>query len=570
MTAADKNQKKKSRSSLYGAGRCPNIFYFVKWVAPMSFGAFGFYMQSVLLHYATYNYVHRHEKMKEYIIPEKWEEYTRKYETVPDPLADAVGPQKVVKLKVLDLVAAFFPGAFVSGTMFLQLLGCCGVGKKEHSSLNIGGQSLQVWTKVFICSGILFIIKGALDAMTTVPDSSGWEVCKDRLTRNGTDDEGLKYMKEEHTLRDMFTLDYHWLSTYHHPLRYCSDMMYSGHTFIVTLFALGCYEMLRVVISVREKPLDKGSQGRVPVKRWHIIIKSLFLTTLAIVAVGEQGVEVYFVLLSRFHYSMDVFVALLVTFLLYTNGAIAVFAKQWELRGPYFFIGKWPPTPPTRDSPDEWKTKEVWGTRGDIYLPICCFPFCCLAGRQHIYSDTDMLNIVRAVCDEKDRKNIEEELNLNEGMSAGEFEALVQFRHDLESGELSEKLLPAPNQQIQVEAFQRNTSRPLIDPLNSSQILPGAKLATTAFHSCNEGNLENANASQAKQKKGFFGSLFGGAAVAAAPTTATQGSSSPRSSQDHFHKCETCGLPEPRDSRFCRKCGPAGTLSPSKKDNNVR
>merc|ERR1712070_1348505 len=31
---------------------------------------------------------------------------------------------------------------------------------------------------------------------------------------------------------------------------------------------------------------------------------------------------------------------------------------------------------------------------GDVFLPPCCVPFCCLAGREHIFSDEEILNIL--------------------------------------------------------------------------------------------------------------------------------------------------------------------------------
>merc|ERR1712048_1291789 len=90
------------------------------------------------------------------------------------------------------------------------------------------------------CAGLLFVTKGVLGAITIVPDSSGWNVSKDRLKSTGT-----AWMRSEHSIYDMFIIDFIWVYTYHTPLRYCADMMFSGHTFVVTLFALGAYEITR-------------------------------------------------------------------------------------------------------------------------------------------------------------------------------------------------------------------------------------------------------------------------------------------------------------------------------------
>merc|ERR1719343_1286921 len=90
--------------------------------------------------------------------------------------------------------------------------------------------------------------------------------------------------------------------------------------------------------------------------------------------------------------------AIVVTFLLYTNGAIAVFSKQWELRGPYFLVGRWP-KPKRSEEPikKDWRELEMWVSRGDIFLPPCCIPCCFLSGRQHIYSDQDLEGIATSV-----------------------------------------------------------------------------------------------------------------------------------------------------------------------------
>jgi len=356
---------------------------------------------------------------------------TRDNETLGDPLEDWLGPRRNIKLPILDAVAAFFPGAFVFGMFIMQVLG------EKHVTQHLMSLSLQVWTKVFLCAGMLFIFKGILGAVSNVPDSSGWETCKNRLTdTTESQSHALQFMRNDtHTLGEMFGLDFWYVAKYHHPLRYCADMMYSGHTFVVTLFALGCYEVVRVVLQFEaadeeQASLESGEEEKR--KKKQMKLKSVALSLFAAVAIGEQLIEIYCVMISRFHYSMDIFVALAMTFLLYTNSAVAIFCKQWELRGPYFLVGKYPPanggflTPTTA----EWNTREMWVSRGDVYLPICCFPFCCLAGRQHVYSDKDMREIGHAVSDPESHahpnyEDIEEELSLREGSSFNEFQMIT-------------------------------------------------------------------------------------------------------------------------------------------------
>jgi len=347
-----------------------------KWLLPAMFCGLGFYLQSVFLHYATYAYVHRMQHL-----PDHAARINHVDATLKDPLEHALGPAQYVQLPALDAIAALFPALFV-------LFSFC------RSS-----QTLQVWTKVMVCGGFLFGLKGVLGAMTTVPDAMGWEVCKNTRLQEA----GVAWMEQEHSLVEFFTLDFHWVMTYHKPLRYCSDMMYSGHTFCVTLFALGCYESLRIVMEGKSKNCLRG-KGR-PSLRKYTVLKILALLLVSALSVGEQAVEIYYVMLSRFHYSSDIVVALLLTFLFYTNSAVAMFAKQWELRGLHVFWPSWAwgrtvsHSPSTRSingiDTNRWQRKDMWISKGDVYIPWCCFPFCCMSGRGHLYSDDGILEIYR-------------------------------------------------------------------------------------------------------------------------------------------------------------------------------
>eukprot|EP00928_Gymnodinium_smaydae_P004977 TRINITY_DN1170_c0_g1_i1.p1 TRINITY_DN1170_c0_g1~~TRINITY_DN1170_c0_g1_i1.p1 ORF type:complete len:915 (-),score=219.15 TRINITY_DN1170_c0_g1_i1:232-2913(-) len=398
----------------------------VKWFCPMAFAMFGFYCQSVGLHYATYTYVKRHYELKDSMSQETWAKEESLFEVLSDPLEHWLSAdQKNIKLAWLDTVAALFPMFFC----FLAFIDFVRPAQDSHA--------LQCWTKTMTCAGFLFMIKGSLGAMTSVPDSSGWEVCSARLK-----EEGIAWMRQEHTFWDMLSVDFEWYFLwYHHPLRYCSDMMYSGHTFVVTLFALGCYEIVRIVVEGEMPPKkDKHFQclGRffklsTDKKDQEVCadkVVAIVLCLLSFVAIGEQCLEIYCVMVSRFHYSMDVFMAIIITFLFYSNGAISVFAKQWEQRGLYFFVSWIPPllnNPPSlswmvfrgeESTADHWREHEVWNTRGDVFIPVCCVPFCMFSGRQHVYSDKGMKDIlIAADVYKQNRKWLDNELKLDEGIS---------------------------------------------------------------------------------------------------------------------------------------------------------
>merc|ERR1719382_1033592 len=148
------------------------------------------------------------------------------------------------------------------------------------------------------------------------------------------------------------------------------------------------------------------------------MIKMLALCFICLASISEQAVEIYAVERSHFHYSMDVYVAVVITFLMYTNGAISLFAKQWAIWGFRVFVPK--RLTKDEDEDDDIPGEEVWKTvwhhgsnkmtlstdpvdedwtkfnsRGDIFIPICCVPFCTLAGREHLYSDENVKAIIK-------------------------------------------------------------------------------------------------------------------------------------------------------------------------------
>merc|ERR1719199_1180479 len=81
-----------------------------------------------------------------------------------DPLESWLGYRNI-SIGVLDKIAAFFPAGFA----FVCVLNL----------------DLRTYTLVMICNAFLALIKGALGAMTTVPDSIGWDKCKERIGADG-------------------------------------------------------------------------------------------------------------------------------------------------------------------------------------------------------------------------------------------------------------------------------------------------------------------------------------------------------------------------------------------------
>jgi len=452
------------KKSLEAHGRDSRLV-FVKWAIPAAVNAMCLFLSMWLLHIATYYYVHEMHR------------WGKNYEVLPDPGAGSVPMSygrnfsdvsfgslndvveeglgyTLLSTAVLDKIAAVFPFFF----MVLVIL----------------TDDLRTWVKVMTCNAMLALIKGLLGAMTTVPDSAGWAACKARLGKDG-----LEWMEQVHTPLDLL---WHELFGVHgHHLRWCADMMYSGHTYFTTLYALGLYEVVRILTR------NVDGAGRV-----------IALSSVALLAVLEQLVEVWCVLRSHFHYSMDVFLAIMVTFLFYTNGGVAVFAKWWAVVLSDAMRPKQQPTITVQQlrevvardalakdlvvgaatgmqqlynnlfaaneiaifdngnmdnlrkahlklemaieeskrtseelqvtkrnfkALEETVAERMRGRGGDVLVPICCFPFCCLAGRQHIMSDSMVSDILETMELSKEAiQRIMQDLQVGEGVG---FQELV-------------------------------------------------------------------------------------------------------------------------------------------------
>jgi len=249
---------------------------------------------------------------------------------------------------------------------------------------------------VMLCNALLALGKGAFGVMTTVPDSKGWAECKARLK-----DEGMDWMENSHSWLGFMSMELLGINGGTH-LRWCADMMYSGHTYFTTLYALGLYELS--FFFTREW------------NRWGRMTALFFVM---FITMGEQVVEVYFVLLNRFHYTMDVVMAILLTFLFFTNSAVAEFTKKWVYFGCQKNTLKW--------SKDQCmqvaqKRKELVDRKelpsdvvfvqmkelaadADVMIPPCCNPCCCLYWGQgswggthhHSFDSTDLGDMLFSV-----------------------------------------------------------------------------------------------------------------------------------------------------------------------------
>mmetsp|Transcript_107483 Transcript_107483/g.302489 ORF Transcript_107483/g.302489 Transcript_107483/m.302489 type:complete len:581 (-) Transcript_107483:187-1929(-) len=230
-----------------------------------------------------------------------------------------------VKIKQLDMIAAALPLLFAMGAVYTA--------------------DVTIWTKAMLCNAFLALVKGLIGAMTIVPDSSGWENCKARLGDKNIDffKHGLPNPWYDGPLTTMLEIIRMEIDGPRHDrvmsgVRWCADMMYSGHTYFTCLYALALLELLqRQIVSNRlSKPI---------------------YYFMALLIAFEQFMEIKLVLSNRFHYSSDIFVAIVITMLWYTNGPTVIAAKWWASFG----------------RPDAKHEGHIW-------VPPFCLPFCCFGG----------------------------------------------------------------------------------------------------------------------------------------------------------------------------------------------
>jgi hypothetical protein len=200
-------------------------------------------------------------------------------------------------IKVLDSLAMAIPAVFVLMSIML-----------DHP---------YTYARALFSFAFMEVLKGFVDWITVVPDSNGWAVCKDRL-QTSTAGYNVSWYAQKHDIKDIF------VSELHAPTgRFCSDMMLSGHTQAVIIFGLALFESVTITANrFKKETRDKHY--------WKFYVA---MRVVAAVVILQQMAEVYFVLKSRFHYSSDIFMALVVSYLVYTSSAMAWLGNKWIEQG---------------------------------------------------------------------------------------------------------------------------------------------------------------------------------------------------------------------------------------------
>eukprot|EP00929_Paragymnodinium_shiwhaense_P011979 TRINITY_DN11846_c0_g1_i2.p1 TRINITY_DN11846_c0_g1~~TRINITY_DN11846_c0_g1_i2.p1 ORF type:complete len:491 (+),score=52.44 TRINITY_DN11846_c0_g1_i2:137-1609(+) len=375
----------------------------VKWFVPAFFAGWGMFLSMWLLHVGTYYYIREMDRFADnfhraphastrqhsiwsYAVHSK----NTSYGSLEDPLEAELGFQHV-DLAMLDAAAATLPLTWGISVLYMA--------------------DLQCWTKILTCNFFLSFFKGLFGMMTVMPDSAGWQACQDRLG-----EDNLHYFRHEvpkpeevgplSTWLDLLMMEFRGpkRNRVGSGVRWCADMMYSGHTYFTCLYALGLLELLRTKWKTRGHPTEEQRRSSANRRRMALII-------CAFLCFMQQSLEIYLVLRNRFHYTSDIVMAVLITFLFYTNSSICVNSKSWKhWDGHLQHLWGYSRMHADRHSAlvdlhtkvedkhvREWleehkeKYHLVVGKRfqpeGDILVPVCCVPFCFQHGIQHIISD---------------------------------------------------------------------------------------------------------------------------------------------------------------------------------------
>eukprot|EP00929_Paragymnodinium_shiwhaense_P068678 TRINITY_DN34586_c0_g2_i1.p1 TRINITY_DN34586_c0_g2~~TRINITY_DN34586_c0_g2_i1.p1 ORF type:complete len:510 (-),score=84.85 TRINITY_DN34586_c0_g2_i1:219-1748(-) len=333
------------------------FWYVLKWVVPGAVFASSFFFQNYCLHLGTYYYIQWMDRLEANLDNSTAEDADLSSRfaqgSLHDMSAQWLHHRYEVDMKVLDAVSAGIPMLWFFGTLYRL--------------------DVHLFTKCCLCGSLLAISKGLCDIITIVPDSIGWAGCKERLG-----DTGLKWF------RDPSNLDFHKAAFASlkdllyleiigavrsdgkvRHLRFCADMVYSGHTYFCTLFSIGLYDLVRKTMRAHRLP------G---------LTQSIILLLVSVVLTGVVVTDVALILMNKFHYALDCFLAVLIVYLFYTNGPVARVVQWWANE-------IWIP---------KYKHKAVQqlsrsGGRGELMIPPCCIwpPFCFMSGRYMILKEDD-------------------------------------------------------------------------------------------------------------------------------------------------------------------------------------
>jgi len=283
------------------------------WIRPMFLFAFCFAMQSIMLHVATHFYLFSTLQQEEVI------------HSVPTGATDKIPEERRERLEVAQL---FDLGSVLVGgkNLPLSILDLSGgipmlmfMGVYVASAVR-GNHSIGMWVKTLMVGAFCALVKGFFDMITILPDSSGLPHCEARLKATG-----LAALSSLHFADDPLGTLASMLNLKTFKLRYCSDMMVSGHTYFAVLFSLSSYKMIKYV----SRDMDTK-------KRDAVRSAAFFVTFACIMA------EMVMVASTNFHYTVDILASVWLVSLAWDSSHIETLAADWSA-GYDWRDAKWTP-----------------------------------------------------------------------------------------------------------------------------------------------------------------------------------------------------------------------------------
>mmetsp|Transcript_51974 Transcript_51974/g.118584 ORF Transcript_51974/g.118584 Transcript_51974/m.118584 type:complete len:526 (+) Transcript_51974:3-1580(+) len=167
---------------------------------------------------------------------------------------------------------------------------------------------VDLWTKVFLVASCMALSKAVLDMVTVLPDSSGWTNCQARL-----DPDGVIALRDldfsvgfAQGMLDLLVVETIGVEGVRGRVRYCSDMMISGHTYFAVVFSMAVWSLLRY---------EGYSDGA----RWA----TAFLCILCVI------IEMGAVIVTQFHYTVDLVASVFMVIFLWDSIHLESLAYEW-------------------------------------------------------------------------------------------------------------------------------------------------------------------------------------------------------------------------------------------------
>lgn len=255
----------------------------IYWISIISVFSSFFFFQSICLHIATKKYIGYVEELN----------FNTEYQLY-DIIGSSITTKFDIPLYILDFLGCFPVLLYFGITLY-------GVSKNYDC--------IDIFNKTLIIASILAFLKGLLDVVTIVPDSNGWSVCKKRLN-----DDSIQFIKEL-DFSDNFLVSVEKLlqveifGLNNKRVRYCADMILSGHTYFALLFSLASYTS--IILFCKDMSLFT--------KYLYKVIFVLFILT-----------EITVVELQKFHYTVDIMIAIILVFLLWNSIFVERIAFEWS------------------------------------------------------------------------------------------------------------------------------------------------------------------------------------------------------------------------------------------------